>query len=377
MRVHGAQELFDDVLAKGLCIGCGACVGLCPYFENRRGKTSRVFACDLDRGRCHAYCPQAEVDLEALAQRMWGQPYADAGALGKYLEVKAARAGERLRGGTFQDGGAVTALVCCALESGLVEAVALTDSDKLVPLARLVTGTGEVMECSGTKYAAAPTLAALNRAIRDGRDRLGVVATPCQATAVAQLRNDPLDEEGFTDPVALVIGLFCTWALDARGLIDFLSRRMDISRISGITVPPPPAGVLVVRGEGDSEQEVPLDDIRPLIPEACGVCTDMTAQWSDLSLGALEGRKGWNTLIVRSERGRGLVERALAEGWLEVDEMPPGSLEHLAGAARDKRRKALAKAREKGLLDGGDGARPLLRIDGAAVQAIIEGREET
>ncbi|MBT3226985.1 MAG: 4Fe-4S binding protein [Deltaproteobacteria bacterium] len=31
---------------RHLCIGCGMCVNLCPYFKNYKGKTSMVFSCD-------------------------------------------------------------------------------------------------------------------------------------------------------------------------------------------------------------------------------------------------------------------------------------------------------------------------------------------
>ena len=34
MQVYGPCELIEDVLKKELCVGCGACVDLCPYFKN-------------------------------------------------------------------------------------------------------------------------------------------------------------------------------------------------------------------------------------------------------------------------------------------------------------------------------------------------------
>ena len=39
MHVFGSSELIEDVLNKDLCIWCGACVELCPYFKNYKGKS--------------------------------------------------------------------------------------------------------------------------------------------------------------------------------------------------------------------------------------------------------------------------------------------------------------------------------------------------
>ena len=64
MHVFGSSELIEDVLNKDLCIGCGACVELCPYFKNHKGKTAMLFGCTLSQGRCFAFCPKAK-------QRPW------------------------------------------------------------------------------------------------------------------------------------------------------------------------------------------------------------------------------------------------------------------------------------------------------------------
>ncbi len=344
MRIHGARELYQEVIEKGLCIGCGACLELCPYFRSHKGRTARLFPCDLERGRCHAYCPQTDVDLEALSRSLRGEPYRDL-PLGSYLEAMAARAGTKAPNGAFQDGGTVTALVSLALERGLIEAAALTDRDGLEPLPRLVTEAAEVAACASSKYTAAPTLAALNRGINQGYARLGVVATPCQATAVAQMRANPMAEKDFIDPVGLVIGLFCTWALDTRELTAFLEGRVEAARYIGMTIPPPPAGVLTVHTE-DGDLELPLEEVRDLIPAACAICRDMTAEWADLSVGAVEGRKGWNTLIVRTPVGVELVERAIAERYLETEALPAASLDHLSVAAVGKKRAAMERSEE-------------------------------
>ena len=59
-HILGSSELIEDVHKRELCIGCGACVDICPYFKNYKGKTAQLFPCTLEQGRCYAYCPKVD-----------------------------------------------------------------------------------------------------------------------------------------------------------------------------------------------------------------------------------------------------------------------------------------------------------------------------
>jgi coenzyme F420 hydrogenase subunit beta len=222
MRVLGSNELVEDIFANDLCIGCGACVNLCPYYKNHKGKTTRLFACDLNEGRCYAFCPKTEVDMDELSKRIWVLPY-DGGPIGNYRQVLSARAGEEMHQGSFQAGGTVSSLITFALKVDIIDAAALTDREGTTPVPRLVTNWEDVVTCASTKFMASPTLAALNTGIDKGFTSLGVVGTPCQMTAAAQMRTNPMQKSDFADPIALTVGLFCNWSLEARQLTTLLS----------------------------------------------------------------------------------------------------------------------------------------------------------
>jgi len=59
----GLEALEKNVLAKGLCAACGACVSLCPYLSSWQGRIVKLDSCDLGQGRCFAYCPFEQVRL--------------------------------------------------------------------------------------------------------------------------------------------------------------------------------------------------------------------------------------------------------------------------------------------------------------------------
>ena len=369
MPVFGSKELLEDVHNRDLCIGCGACVDLCPYFQNHMGKTAMIFPCTLSQGRCYAHCPKTEVDLDEISSGMWGKPY-DGSDLGIYREIMTARAGDKIDKGPFQAGGTVSSLMAFALKTGMIDSAVLTDCEGLNPIPRLVTKAEDVMACATSKYMAAPTLSALNRAVKEGYERIGLVGTPCQVTAVAQMRANPLEKADFKDPAALVVGLFCTWALDTRNLAGFLSGRMDIMEIRGMDIPPPPADIFVVE-TSDGKIEIPLDEIRPLVPHSCRFCPDMTSEWADISVGVLEGKPDWNSLIIRTDRGKALIDRALEAGYITTEAMPDENLEHLAGAAGNKKRQALVRAVEEGLVNRTEeGKRSCIRVNTEVLEKI-------
>jgi len=375
MNIYGPEALLRDVHERGLCVGCGACVDLCPYFRNHKGKTAMLFPCDMPRGRCHAHCPKAEVDFDALSLQMWGKPYAGS-PIGRYRRAIAAKAGKKMPDGPFQVGGVVSAIMAFSLTVDRIDAAVLTDRKDLVPTAGLATRPDEVFSFATSKYTAAPTIAALNRGIDKGFSRMGVVGTPCQITAVSQLRLNPLEIPDFIDPVGLTVGLFCNWALDTRKLIGLLSDRVDVGKILKMDIPPPPADIFEIETE-DGRIEIPLDDIRSMIPEGCRICPDMTSEWADVSVGNLEGESHWNTIIVRTEKGETLIENAVTEGWLVAKEMPQENLEHLIFAAGNKKKRALIKAKAAGLLNNPeDGACSAIRIRADVVEKIIGGKEE-
>jgi coenzyme F420 hydrogenase subunit beta len=368
-QIFGSVELLEDVHKRDLCIGCGACVDLCPYFRNYRGKTSQLFACTLEQGRCFAYCPKAEVDLNDLTRKIWHVDY-DGSPLGPYRKVLASRAGTQMDRGAFQAGGTVSALMAFALKNKLIDAAALTDRDGLTPVARLVTDWQKVTGCASSKFMASPTLSALNMGVREGYRRLGVVGTPCQMTAVAQMRSNPLEKKEHDVPVGLSVGLFCNWSVDTRQLINLLDQRLKISEIRSMDIPPPPAGLLVLETD-NGRMEVSLSEIKPLIPHTCYICLDMTAEFADLSVGMYEGRPGWNTLMVRSERGAEMVDQAHRENFIETEEFPAENLAHLSRAAAEKKERALRTLIRRGLINNQGEERAAVRIPQEVVDRIL------
>ncbi len=346
MDIKGQQHLRSEVIDRGLCANCGACSGMCPYLVSHRGRMVALDDCTVEQGRCYAFCPRTSTDLDAVSSAIFSVGF-DPSPIGRVSEVLMTRAAvESVRSGA-QYGGTVSALVAFAIEHGFIDAAVLTESDaSLQPWGVLARGAADVLSYRRSNYVAAPTLAAFNReAQRNDVQRVGVVATPCQALALAKMRAARIENRDHVEKLSLVVGLFCTWALEYDSFTRRLVQDGPLDRITKFDVPPPPANIFEAFS-GSTSTSIPLDEVRKFIRPSCNVCLDMTAEFADVSVGSAEGIEGWNTLVVRSARGQEFVGAARKAGVLETGALPEENLNHLKGASIGKRKRALANIRQ-------------------------------
>jgi coenzyme F420 hydrogenase subunit beta len=123
---------------------------------------------------------------------------------------------------------------------------------------------------------------------------------------------------------------------------SLISQTVGGAKVSKVDVPPPPANIFVVHTE-DRVFEIPLDKVRKFIMPSCNACFDMTNEFSDISVGAVEGEKGWNTVIVRTKTGQELLQAAQDAGLLDVKPLEPERLNHLCEASLTRKRRVLTE----------------------------------
>jgi len=344
----GQQELKTGVLESGLCINCGACVNLCPYNTAYKDRTVVLHACDLEEGRCYAYCPRTPTDLEQLRQALY-DPKDLTPELGPFKGLYVTRAADESTRSSAQHGGTVTALVKLALEEGLLDTAVLTEeSERFLPQGVSVSDPLGVVRASKSKFVTSPNVAAFNEAAKGGFEKIGVVATPCQALALAKMRLKPEPaKDNHIDKLSLVVGLFCGWALSWRDLARLLKGKADEDSIVGMDIPPSKYECMEVYTTNGTIT-IPLEEVLPSVKEGCQYCFDMTAEFSDLSVGSArvpegwDAAKGWNQVIVRSRAGQELLDLARSKGVLEFRDLPEGNLEKLKTASMNKKKFCVA-----------------------------------
>jgi len=365
-EIKGPQDLEKEVIKANLCTLCGACVGLCPYFRAYRGRIVLMDNCNLSQGRCYSFCPRTPSDLEAVNQSIFGVPY-PGDSLGTYIRVVMARSLDKSTLARAQYGGVTSAFMALALKKKMIDGVILTKRGKeLLSFGTMARDKKQVLACAGSNYIASPTLEAFHKGVQEPCQKIGAVGIPCQVLALGKMRMNPLENKEGIEKLALVIGLFCTWALSYKETVQFFTQEYPIDKIGKMDIPPPPANIFQLE-VAKGLKSVSLDMIRNFVRPTCGVCLDMTAEFSDLSVGAVEGIPGWNTIIVRTPRGKDLLEEARRAKVIEVAEVPEDNFKHLQEASLLKKKRALGNivqrtgSRENLLyLRGVDALRPLL-----------------
>lgn len=330
----GQSQLIDKVLNRGICVTCGACVGLCPYFSYFDGKVVVLDRCTSDTWRCLQICPRADYDDTSL-DRIREQNQAS--EIGLFQKIFMARSTKKEIIKMAQYGGIVSALLIYALEMGLIESAIITDKgDGISSAGNIARDRSDILKCAGSRYNAAGGLSALNRAIQENEKKLAVVGLPCQMEALARMSLMEPDGAERVNHVSLKIGLFCTWALDYRQLNEYLKDSGIEKPVKRYDIPPPPSQIFLALTE-KGLREFPLEDIRPFIQKGCSLCGDMTAEHADISVGSVEGLEGWNTVVVRNKKAGDIMQAAIDDHYIEIDQFPKENFGHLKEASLKKR----------------------------------------
>lgn len=346
-KAKSQQFLKKYVLEESLCTGCGACVGICPYQVIYHDRTVQLHNCDLEDGRCYNYCPRTLTDLTAIRKMLFEADdlTPEIGAVKGYYFSRTSNTELR---GISQHGGTVTALMELAISEGLIDtAIVSVRNQDFEQEGVIISDKKKLQENAGSKFTVSPTVAAFNHLITQETGNVGVVATPCQALALAKMRLRPGEKDrARMNQLQLVVGLYCGWTLSVEKYGKLLQENnIELESIIKIDIP---AGKNILEFFTTSGvKSVPFDEARACIREACLYCMDSTAEYADVSVGSTRFAGGWeevrkwNQLIVRTKRGKELVELAVKKGVLEIREAPVESLKELKDAAVKKKNEAL------------------------------------
>ena len=351
-KLGSQTKLKKDVLERSLCTGCGACVSLCPYQVIYSDRTVQLFDCDLQDGKCYAFCPRTPADYGRIRESLFNvdELTSEIGAVKGFYLTRAADPDLRARA---QHGGTVTALLEAAMAEGLIDsAIVSARNADLEQEGKLLEDQYLLRDNAKSNFTVSPTVAAFNRLDGAGNKKVGVVATPCQAIALAKMKTADVQGYHKINQLKLVIGLFCGWTLSIESFGRLLHQYgLFREALAGMDIP---AGKNVLElYTKESVIAVPMVEVDSCVRMACRYCIDSTAEFADLSVGAArfggecDEMCGWNQVIVRSQCGKDLIELAREKGMLEFREAPASALQDLKNAAAGKKRKALKNIVEK------------------------------
>jgi coenzyme F420 hydrogenase subunit beta len=292
-------------------------------------------------------------DLDAMRRALF-DPEDLTSELGAFRGIYLTRStDERLRAAA-QHGGTVSTLMMLALSEGIIDtAVVANEKEDLLTEGIAVQDTRGIIESGKSRFVVSPTIGKFNETARGPSEKIGLVATPCQALALAKMRiNTVADDEQIIQKLRLVVGLFCGWALSWEGLKTLISGKVGDAQIQKLDIPPSKYQCMELTTAVDTIK-IPLEDVEGFVRESCRYCFDMTSEFADISVGSARSDKGWqvdkgwNQVIVRTTLGEQLIDTARSRGMLEFRDVPEANLDKLKRAALNKKIACLQKLVEK------------------------------
>ena len=340
--------LMEEVGNPGKCIGCAACLTICPVdvfdYENEKPvdvRNSACVYCEL----CVDACPVLRPTDQDLAQQIeLRQPVMDDG-FGPYAYGVLARTTKDYILEAGQDGGICSALGVHGMQTGQLKGMVVGNEDPENPqmgYAHLATTPEEVIASARSRYSYQPNTLVLVEAMKRGIAPLAVVGVPCQVDGVRQQQFSSIRldvAEWYRQNIGLVIGLFCSEAFTEKGM-DSLADDLGVSKrdVSNINI----KGRLEIKLRDGREETRSLKAFGKYARPACLYCMDYAADNADIGLGGI-GLNGWTFTVIRTEAGHRAWQALLEAGWVETKELSemPKAKELLSRLSRYKRNRPL------------------------------------
>jgi len=337
-----------DVVAHGLCTGCGTCVAVCNRGAIQMKETqSGLLMPVIDPALCNAcrlcakVCPGEHLEEGLLAECV--DPFAG--------PVQAAYLVQHRRPDLLavaQSGGAVTGLLLHLIKIGSIDHALVTQMPKdgsLRPYPLLTRDSEVIRQTCGSKYCPV----ALNAELRDVNPgkRIAIVGLPCHLHGVAHLcKHLPV----WRRENLLLIGLVCDRILSFRAM-DYLVQRSGLCReeIGCLLFRSKhrrgwPGDVLITTRPGKqvhlrANRRIECKDL--FTPQRCRLCFDKMNVLADITCGDPHGlsndRRGQSILLARTLKGLDAVQSSFQAAIFEKQQVSPDTI--FTGQAMDRRRK--------------------------------------
>ncbi len=341
-----------------LCTGCGACAGICgrnavEMIENEAGfLLAKVdFGKCVDCGLCKKVCPSNPENQQISVPESFFGNYICAYV--GYATCKDVRQNS-------QSGGVVTALLQYLISTGEIEGAYANSFNKETRRAEVVFADDEksVLDAAGSIY----TQSSVSKSVfENDRENYAAVMLGCQAESLhlALKRNAKII------PPKYVIGLACVAqnsGLNTEYLISKSKCNAENAflRYKDKNVGGWPGETSV--NDGKKTYKV-SSYVRMLSKEMfqcyrCSLCYDKANVYSDIVCGDPHGVSGYdskegNTIIlVRTERGKQLIENAVKSKAISVDELTVDAVMHSFSIENTVQKKFVSSfqyAKENGL----------------------------
>ncbi|MFW9950624.1 MAG: Coenzyme F420 hydrogenase/dehydrogenase, beta subunit C-terminal domain [Candidatus Thorarchaeota archaeon] len=335
-------ESVKSIYQSNNCSGCGLCVGICPV--NCLQVYNGFGTIDEDKcircGLCYYFCPRSflPVDVLNLIQSDTDQliPKPNLGFIYKAYSAKT-KVPEIAE--VCQDGGISSTCLYYLLENDMIDLAfgAKMSNTLWRPEPVQIIKKEDIIKSAGTKYVNNPTLKLFNQ-LNSSNQRLAVVGVPCMMQALLKSKIYDINVPSLNQ-VLYRIGIFCMESFSYESFTKICKQvNVNVENVKKTDIS---KGKFFVHTNSGEELSIPIKDITHLAREDCEVCYDLTSESADISIGSIGSPPGWNTVLIRTKKGRDLFGELKKKNLIEamkLSEVKPGlpALEKVALSKRTK-----------------------------------------
>ena len=171
-----------------------------------------------------------------------------------------------------------------------------------------------MLEAAGSRYTYSANTLAMDEALERGLSNLAMVGMSCQSSIAPVMWHRKIGK--ISKPIKFNIGLLCSKTFDDAIFEELFEAkyRLPKSEIVKMNI----KGVFQIWMRDGSYHEVNLKECHAWTREGCTHCPDFAAEHADISTGGIGKDNDWTLTIVRTDLGREIISRMIADGSIEA-----------------------------------------------------------
>lgn len=323
------KELYEEVIDNKLCTGCAGCVIVCPHdvigYDDTHGRY-KPFHLEDELGpancthgekgctTCTRACPRFRAWEPEADEHLFGRVRRPEEAAGIYQDILLTRAGDDHVHETGQDGGFVSALLIWLLEHDYIDA-ALTsylegDKGDWKAVPGVAVTKDDVLRGAGSRYTYSANMLAIKEAEERGLKRLALVGMSCMTSSPPVMWHRKVGKS--SKPFLFNIGLLCSKSFDDAIFEELFEAKYGLRKQDMVKMNI--KGVFQIWMRDGSYHEINLKECHAWTRDGCNTCPDFAAEHADISTGGIGKDNDWTLTIVRTDLGREVISRMIADG---------------------------------------------------------------
>jgi coenzyme F420 hydrogenase subunit beta len=323
------KELYDEVITSGLCTGCAGCVISCPHdvigYDHEQGGY-RPFHLEEELGlddcvhgqkgctSCTRACPRFRLWEPEANEHLFGHDREPDDVAGIYRDILLTRASDDMVHRMGQDGGLVSAILIWAIDEGYIDAALTSFLDGEAGDWKAKPGVAatrdEILASAGSRYTYSANTLALDEALERGFSKLALVGMSCQSSVPPVMWHRKIGKIG--KPFVFNIGLLCSKSFDDAIFEELFEAKYALVKTDMVKMNI--KGVFQIWMRDGAYHEINLKECHAWTREGCNHCPDFAAEHADISTGGIGKDNDWTLTIVRTELGREIIQRMVADG---------------------------------------------------------------